>query len=36
MDWVIDVIDTNETFGNDPFYSVTVGALVGKKPPRSL
>ena len=20
MDWVIDVIDTNETFGKDPFY----------------
>ncbi|CAE7668780.1 unnamed protein product, partial [Symbiodinium sp. CCMP2456] len=24
MDWVIDVIDTNETFGKDPFYRAKV------------
>ncbi|CAE7700427.1 unnamed protein product [Symbiodinium sp. CCMP2592] len=24
MDWVIDVIDTNETFGKDPFYRAEV------------
>ena len=26
MDWVIDVIDTNETFGKDPFYRAKAGS----------